>query len=95
MPFTLFHTFCLQFPAYCDFLPHYAQSEVYQKGLGPNSLPSEFYLIPTDHYIPLWFGLNDFDTGLPTNAYANAVAKAKFNLPIWDVLYKEAAKFFN
>ena len=36
-------------------LPSFTQSEVYQRPLGADALPMEFYLIPTDHYIDRWF----------------------------------------
>ena len=36
-------------------LPSFTQSEVYQRPLGDDALPLEYYLIPTDHYINRWF----------------------------------------
>jgi len=36
-------------------LPGYAQSEVYQRPLGPRALPMEYYLVPTDHYLARWY----------------------------------------
>jgi len=36
-------------------LPGFAQSEIYQKVLGKDSLPMEYYFIPTDIYLPTWY----------------------------------------
>ena len=36
-------------------LPSFTQSEVYQRPLGADALPVEYYRIPTDHYINRWF----------------------------------------
>lgn len=41
-------------PAFSMELPRYPQSEIYNRGLGPQALPMEFYNIPTDNYIPMW-----------------------------------------
>ena len=71
------------------------QSEVYQKGLGPKSLPSEYYTIPTDHYLPMWFGWQEFETALPADAPKAEVDKAKLTLPVFGNIYEKAATFFN
>jgi len=38
-----------------DKLPGFSQSEIYQQALGENSLPMEYYFIPTDIYLPDWY----------------------------------------
>lgn len=55
--------------------PTYSQTEIYQHELGPNSLPWEYYLVPTDYYIKKWY-TNTFlsGSGLP-QLYSDA---AKF-----------------
>lgn len=42
------------------YTPRYSQSEMYQRAMGPDALPMEYYIVPTDYYIQKWF----YDTGL-------------------------------
>ena len=49
------------------------QSEVYSPSLGNSSLPMEFYLIPTDEYLPYWISSIDGQGVAPPKPYLNEV----------------------
>jgi len=44
-----------RWPYYNNQLPRFSQSEIYQRTLGANSLPTEYYFIPTDFTLPDYY----------------------------------------
>lgn len=71
-----------QYPFYASQLPKYAQSELYQNALGPQSLPAEYYFFPTDFYLPDWY----YDVrGMPSTWNETELSR----------LHRDAAQAFN
>ena len=52
---------------------HVTQSEIYSPVLGSSSLPMEYYVIPTDEYLPYWISVLDDQGVNPPQPYLDEV----------------------